>query len=87
MTEHCLAKLTPMMQYEISYVLWDLQIVYQPILKNIAYGKSMSKYYGTHIWNLLLNYFKNITNRSYFKDLIKIWEGSQCQCLLSGAIN
>ncbi len=72
---------------DVPYDLRDSYILYQPFFKKITCGKNMFKYYGTHIWNLLHNDLKNSTNVSSFKDLIKAWEGPQCQCFMCGALN
>ncbi len=39
---------------DVPYELRDSLILCQPFFKKITYGKNMLKYYGTHIWNLLL---------------------------------
>ncbi len=72
---------------EVPYDLRDSHILYQPIFKKITYGKNTFRYHSTHIWNLLPNDLKNSTSISSFKDLIKTWEGPQCQCLMCGALN
>ncbi len=72
---------------DVLYDFRDSHILYQQMFKKITYGKNTFKYYGSHIWNLLANDLKKPTNISSFKDLIKTWEGPQCQCLMCGAHN
>ncbi len=69
------------------YDLRDSHHLYKPIFKKITYDKNTFKYYGSHIWNLLLNELNKSTSISSFKDLIKTWEGPQCQCLMCGTLN
>ncbi len=39
----------------------------------------------SEIYSLMIK--KKSTSISSFKDLIKTWEGQQCQCLMCGALN
>ncbi len=44
---------------DVIYDLRDSHRLYQPIFKKITYAKKTFKYYGSHIWSLLPNDFKN----------------------------
>ncbi len=76
-------KLNPVFMHDIfktkdlSYQLRDNDIVYQPKFKGITYGKHTFAYYGSHIWNALLNQVKESTDLKGFKILLKTWGRAQ----------
>ena len=56
--------------------------VVQPKFKTISYGKCSFKYIGSHIWNLLPDYFQDAVNIKSFKMLMKSWSGPSCSCTI-----
>ena len=42
--------------------------------------KKSLKYYGSKIWNSLPFHVKTSENLKIFKDIIKNWDGSTCNC-------
>ncbi len=68
----------------LSYDLRDSNVLFQPNVSKITYGKKV-KYYGAHIWNLLPYHIKNITTIDNLKLLFNAWKGPKCQCLIYNA--
>ncbi len=54
--------------------------VIQPKFNTISYGKFSFKYIGSHIWNMLPDYFQDAVNVNSFKSLLKSWAGPTCNC-------
>ena len=48
--------------------------------KGFTYGENSIKSLGPKIWNSLPNEFKSHMTISKFKNLIKTWDGSSCEC-------
>ncbi len=67
---------------QVPYNLRDNNLLTQPKFRKISYGKNSFRYYGSHIWNLLPIEIKNSTTIDHFKDMIKQWEGPNCQCAM-----
>ncbi len=72
---------------DITYDLWDSNILCQPMFNKITYGKKTFSYYGTHIWNWLPNNIKESTSLDNFKTMFKAWEGPKCQCSMCNVLN
>ncbi len=72
---------------DLSYQLRGNHTVDQPKFKGITYGKHTFVYYGSHIWNALLNQVQESTDLKGFKSLLKTWEGTNCQCTMCDVIN
>ncbi len=66
----------------ISYDLRNSNVLFQPKLQKVTYGKHTSKNYRSHIWNLLPNEIKSCTEIDKFKSLLKSCEGPKCQCTM-----
>ncbi len=71
----------------ITYDLRDSNILCQPKFNKIGYGKKTFSYYGTHIWNSLLNNKKESTSLDNFKTMLKAWEGPKCQYSMGNVLN
>ncbi len=65
---------------ETSYNLRDSRLMYLPSFNKIMYRKNTFQYYGSHLWNLLLNDIKKCMDLYTFKTLIISWDGPRCQC-------
>ncbi len=68
---------------ETCYNLRDSSLMYLPPFNKIMYGKKTFKYYGSHLWNLLLTDI----NLNTFKTLIISWNGTRFQCNLCNVLS
>ena len=66
----------------VDYDLRNSHILTQPEFRKINYGRNSFKYFGSHIWNSLPNEIKDCTTVDNFKELIKAWDGPNCQCAM-----
>ncbi len=71
----------------ISYDLRNANVLFQPKWQKVTYGKNTFKFFGTHIWNLLLNEIKTCTDIDKIKSLLKSWEGPKCQSAMSNSLS
>ena len=51
-----------------------------PKFNQVSYGEKCLGYYGPKIWNSLPFHVKASENLKTFKDIIKNWDGSTCNC-------
>ena len=51
-----------------------------PRVNSKTYRLESLSFRGSQLWNLLPNEFKTVSSLSTFKDKIKIWNGSNCNC-------
>ena len=51
-----------------------------PKVNQVSYGEKSLRYYGPKIWNSLPFHVKTSENLKNFKDIIKNWNGSICNC-------
>ena len=51
-----------------------------PKVNQVSYGEKRLRYYGPKIWNSLPFHVKTSENLKTFKDIIKNWNGSTCNC-------
>ncbi len=72
---------------DIIYDLRDSNILCQSTFNKITYGKKTFSYYGTHIWNSLLNNIKQCTRFDNFKIMLRAHEGPKCQCSMCNVLN
>ncbi len=72
---------------DIIYDLRDSNMLCQPKVNKITYGKKTFSYYGTHIWNSLPNNIKESTSLDNFKTMLKACEGPKCQCSMCNALS
>ena len=51
-----------------------------PKVNQVSYGEKSLRYYGPKVWNSLPFHVKTSKNLKTFKDIIKNWNGSTCNC-------
>ena len=51
-----------------------------PKVNWVSYGEKSLRFYGPKIWNSLPLHVKTSENLKTFKDIIKNWNGSTCNC-------
>ena len=51
-----------------------------PVVNSNTYGHESLTFRGSQFWNLLANEFKIVSSMFGFKDKIKGWNGSNCNC-------
>ena len=51
-----------------------------PKVNQVSYGEKSLRFYGPIIWNSLPIHVKTSENLKTFKDIIKNWSGSTCNC-------
>ena len=51
-----------------------------PKVNQVSYGEKSLRYYGPKIWNYFPFHVKPSENLQTFKDIIKNWNGSACNC-------
>ena len=49
-------------------------------VNQVSYGEKGLRYYGRKMWNSLPFQFKTSENLKTFRDIIKNWNGSTCNC-------
>ncbi len=68
--------------FQVKYITYDSRnsnILCQPKINKINYGKKTFSYYGTHIWNSLPNIIKQCTSFDNFQTMLKAWECPKCK--------
>ena len=63
-----------------SYDLRDASILERPVAITTGYGLKSFQSYGAKIWNLLPNDYKSVASIDDFKQIIKSWNGPNCDC-------
>ena len=51
-----------------------------PRVNSSTYGLHLVSFRGSQLWNTLPNHFKNLPSVSAFKNKIRDWDGSGCNC-------
>ena len=62
-----------------TYKKHNLQVHHR---RTVKFGNNSIKALGSHIWNSLPEYIKEMSSNSKFRELIKTWDGPQCKWYL-----
>ena len=54
----------------------------RPNIETKKFGEKSLEYFGTKMWNMLPNHFKDMDNLDEFKYGIKKWKPDKCPCYL-----
>ena len=52
-------------------------------VNQVSYGEKSLRYSGPKVWNSLPFHVKTSENLKTFKDIVKNWNGSTCNCRVS----
>ena len=69
-----------------TYGVRDNNKLIQPIKKSSNNGLKSFQYFGAHVWNILPTEINNSLSIYEFKNLIKLWPGPSCNCMVSTLI-
>ena len=62
------------------YNLRQISEFSRPLVKSVYDGSEIVLSLGPKIWNMLLDYYKDIDNLNSFKNKIKKWNPENCPC-------